>query len=177
MSKFRTISQANKIDPSRMKLVKGPHGRNLCRFCATEVLPPRRTFCSGERTKYSRRKLNGVWTVVVYKQGYGCVQEWCLRNSPKYAREAVFDRDQGVCALCGIKNSRKGNWQADHIVPVILDGGECGLSNLRTLCLLCHKRVTKELRAHLAAQRALAKFSPERDSKDKVVESCSKIPE
>jgi 5-methylcytosine-specific restriction endonuclease McrA len=44
-------------------------------------------------------------------------------------------------------------WDADHIVPVIEGGGECGLSNLRTLCRDCHKRVTAEL----AKRRALAR--------------------
>lgn len=41
-------------------------------------------------------------------------------------------------------------WQADHITPVVESGGGCGLENLRTLCLRCHKRVT----ADLAARRA-----------------------
>jgi len=42
-------------------------------------------------------------------------------------------------------------WQADHIVPVVHGGGCCGLENIRTLCLPCHKRETKEL----ARRRAL----------------------
>lgn len=153
MSKFRTINEASKTDPSRWKLVKGPNGRNLCRFCQEEVQPPRRTFCSGERTKYSRRKINGVWTQVVYRAGYGCVHEWCLRNGPRYARQAVFDRDQGVCALCGAQHTRKGEWHADHIIPVAEGGGECGLENLRTLCIPCHKNVTAELKKRLAEKR------------------------
>jgi hypothetical protein len=44
-------------------------------------------------------------------------------------------------------------WEADHIVPVIEGGGECGLENLRTVCLRCHKDATKKL----AARRARAK--------------------
>ena len=35
-------------------------------------------------------------------------------------------------------------WQADHIVPVAEGGGACGLENLQTLCLPCHKRKTAE---------------------------------
>ncbi len=30
-------------------------------------------------------------------------------------------------------------WEADHIIPVSLGGGCCGLENYRTLCLRCHK--------------------------------------
>jgi 5-methylcytosine-specific restriction endonuclease McrA len=50
--------------------------------------------------------------------------------------------------------SRNGHtWEADHIVPVIEGGGQCGLDNMRTLCLRCHKRVTAELRARLAGKK------------------------
>lgn len=143
MSRFRTINEASKIDSSRWRLIKGPNGRNLCRFCQIEVKSPRRTFCSGAKTRYSRRKINSIWTKVIYRQGDGCVHEWCLRNSPKYARETVFDRDQGICKSCGSKNSRNGKWQADHIIPVFAGGGECGLSNYQTLCIRCHGEKTK----------------------------------
>ena len=44
-------------------------------------------------------------------------------------------------------------WEADHIVPVVEGGGECDLSNLRTLCLACHRQET----ARLAARRAAAR--------------------
>ena len=44
-------------------------------------------------------------------------------------------------------------WEADHIKPVIEGGGQCGLENLRTLCLRCHRRATAEL----ARRRALAR--------------------
>jgi 5-methylcytosine-specific restriction protein A len=44
-------------------------------------------------------------------------------------------------------------WEADHIVPVIEGGGQCGLENYRTLCVPCHKRVTAELARRRAARR------------------------
>lgn len=44
-------------------------------------------------------------------------------------------------------------WQADHIIPVVEGGGECGLDNYRTLCTGCHQRVTKELRIRLRRVR------------------------
>ena len=37
-----------------------------------------------------------------------------------------------------------GLWDADHILPVKEGGGQCGLDNLRTLCIKCHKQVTKD---------------------------------
>jgi 5-methylcytosine-specific restriction protein A len=131
----------------------GPNGRALCRWCSLEVPAGRRTFCSD-------------W----------CVHEWRLRTDPGYLRERVFARDKGVCAACGLdaeaewrrikrlpagrrvgvlrdwglKNSRRSSlWDADHIEAVAEGGGECDLSNLRTLCLRCHRKATAELRERL----------------------------
>ena len=146
-----------------------------------EVTPPRRTFC-----------------------GDGCVHEWNIRSDANYAREQVWKRDEGRCALCGVdtgeqiehieraygsyqksqyggwvrwvpdkererelsaelerlsiplhrwrgrgksfRGKRQGIWDMDHITPVSEGGGSCGLENLRTLCLACHRHETRELR-------------------------------
>jgi 5-methylcytosine-specific restriction protein A len=131
--------------------VKQPDGK--CRWCSNELPKRRRTFCSDV-----------------------CVHEWRLRTDPGYLREKVFDRDRGVCAACGTdtmalrrdmrrldfaarrlflktwglkEGSRKSLWDADHIVPVAEGGGQCDLSNMRTLCLLCHRTVTTALRERL----------------------------
>jgi hypothetical protein len=128
-------------------------GRPLCRWCRTEVPKGRRTFC-----------------------GDVCVHEWKLRTNPGYLREHVFNRDQGVCAQCGVDTkkvrgdmrkldyaarrqmlrkwglkdgSRKTLWDADHIIPVAEGGGQCDLSNMRPLCLLCHREATAALRLRL----------------------------
>lgn len=121
--------------------------RGLCRRCGAAVPKGRLTFCSAE-----------------------CVHQWKLRTDSGYLREQVFARDRGVCALCGVDTEalrrdkrkldfaarrqfekqwgRRGSlWDADHVLPVSQGGGECDLSNLRSLCLLCHRRVTAELRA------------------------------
>ena len=138
----------------RATLQKGPSGRPLCRWCGLEVPPRRSTFCS-------------AW----------CVHEWRIRTDPGYLREQVFQRDRGVCAMCrtdthaayfDLKRSRgrhklkllarwrlkrlnrKTLWDADHILPVVEGGGECDLENIRTLCLLCHRQQTLELRARLS---------------------------
>lgn len=41
-------------------------------------------------------------------------------------------------------------WNVDHAVPVAEGGGQCGLENLRTLCVPCHRIES----AALAARRA-----------------------
>ena len=43
-------------------------------------------------------------------------------------------------------------WQADHIVPVVEGGGECGLENIRTLCTSYHKSETAKLRKRMAGK-------------------------
>ncbi|MGH9614454.1 MAG: HNH endonuclease [Bryobacteraceae bacterium] len=143
----------------RAALPSGPGGRPLCRWCNLEVPTRRFTFCSD-------------W----------CVHEWRLRTDPGYLRDQVFLRDQGVCALCradtraayfelkrsrgvhrqkllahwGLKRlTRKTLWDADHIVPVAEGGGECDLENIRTLCLLCHRGQTEELRRRLSLAKRL----------------------
>lgn len=150
MSRYRTIT----ANPQRNILRKGPNGRNLCRFCGIEVTPPRRTFCSGDRTHYGRRKLNGIWTKIVTRQGFGCVHEWLIRSSPQYARQTVFDRDHGICVSCGTQHNRNGDWHADHITPVWAGGGEAPLSNYQTLCKICHLEKTKK-EAHVRKQQRL----------------------
>jgi hypothetical protein len=139
----------------RNNVPRGPNGRGLCRWCSLEVPPRRFTFCSEF-----------------------CVHEWKLRSQPAYLREQVLLRDKGVCASCGIdtmkefrslryargdkrvklraywglgKRIRRSLWDADHILPVVEGGGECDLDNLRTLCLLCHREATRQLRTRLRA--------------------------
>lgn len=50
-------------------------------------------------------------------------------------------------------------WEMDHRVPVAEGGGSCGIENLRTLCAMCHRRETAELRARLKRNRARAKHN------------------
>jgi 5-methylcytosine-specific restriction endonuclease McrA len=109
----------------------------------------------------------------------GCVHEWKLRTDPGYLRDQVFERDRGICAACGIdtvvlrrdarkldyaarrqflktwglrERSRKSLWDADHVIPVAEGGGQCDLSNMRTLCLKCHAAATAALRNRLAGR-------------------------
>jgi hypothetical protein len=137
----------------RKSVPRGPSGRGLCRWCSLEVPRGRYTFCSEF-----------------------CVHEWKLRTQPAYLREKVLERDRGICAGCGTDTiaaarklrfsrgsgrmvllqywglrtrSRKTLWDADHITPVIQGGGECDLSNIRTLCLRCHRTATIALRKRI----------------------------
>ena len=46
-------------------------------------------------------------------------------------------------------------WEVDHIVPVVEGGGECGLDNLQTLCLACHKAKTAAMRKRVSDEPML----------------------
>ncbi len=153
----------NHLPPSTARTMRGGYAAKeekesgQCRWCSLPVPKPRRTFCSEF-----------------------CVNEWKLRTDPGYLREQVLARDKGICAICrvdtlaawlnikrarferrklmliewGLKSlTRRSLWDADHIVPVVLGGGECDLDNIRTLCLKCHRKVTLELRQARAAAR------------------------
>lgn len=143
----------------RSDLRTGPNGLPLCRWCDLEILAKRRrTFCSDY-----------------------CVHQWRLRTDPGYLRDQVFARDRGLCAVCGIDtvaaynalkrargtaraaglhlygmksiSSRRSLWDADHIIPVAEGGGQCDLDNIRTLCLLCHREATMQLRARFRCKK------------------------
>jgi hypothetical protein len=108
----------------------------------------------------------------------------------------VFARDRGVCALCGLDTealrrarrkldyaarrrfekdwgSRNHLWDADHIVAVAEGGGECDLSNMRTLCLKCHRQVTADLRMRLRTRTS----PPDRSETPVGTAGASPIPE
>lgn len=144
MSKFRTIKDRNKALGVR-PLQRGPNGRFLCRYCNEEVPKNRRTFCSKE-----------------------CVHEYKVRSDWRYARRCAVKAAGGaICAHCGLNCSElqkrlrklppderkklaeeygipksrilKSIWDADHIIPVHLGGGESGLDNIQILCWACHQ--------------------------------------
>lgn len=59
-----------------------------------------------------------------------------------------------------VDRADEGNaWNGDHIVPVYKGGGECGVENLRTLCVVCHAKVTAEQARERAAERRRLKMA------------------
>lgn len=150
-SKKRYLDNRGFIDPKSLPI--NFEGFRCCRYCNKSIRPPKRTFCSND-----------------------CIHEYRLRTNNSYLRNKVFERDKGICAMCGtdtkliakeIQSCKSGDeknrllkqnnipktrkilrrnggslWDADHIVPVKDGGGQCGLENIRTLCISCHKKIT-----------------------------------
>ena len=53
---------------------------------------------------------------------------------------------RGIRTFCSCESQPEGSfWEADHIVPVVAGGGQCGLLNFRTLCVPCHREATAKL--------------------------------
>jgi 5-methylcytosine-specific restriction protein A len=116
--------------------LRGPNGRVLCRWCGTEVTPPRRTFCSGGGIRFHRG--GATW-----EGAWGCVEEWRVRTSSSFLRRVVWARDRGRCAGCRRAcGGLRGAWVADHRHALCL-GGSGGLDNLQTLCRECESVKTR----------------------------------
>jgi very-short-patch-repair endonuclease len=71
------------------------------------------------------------------------------RDARKRAKEAARE----FKTKHGIPPTRKRLWDIDHILPVVEGGGSCDPSNLRVLCLKCHKQETSKLRTRLYSNR------------------------
>lgn len=132
---------------------RGPNGRQLCRWCDTEVVAPRICWCSDECVRQYQRVWN--WAAV---------------------RRYVIERDRETCQRCGTTDPpvpperdrqlweggptirsryRYDPWDVDHIVRVT-DGGTDDPANLRLLCMDCHVAVGHEQRAESSPQSPLA---------------------
>ena len=58
-----------------------------------------------------------------------------------------------------------GLWDADHIIRVADGGGMCGLENIRTLCIPCHKSVTAAGATEAARKRREKMMQADQTSK------------
>lgn len=89
---------------------------------------------SGRRTAYCSRACEDLYRIP---------RDW------NFARHLARRRDKYKCVRC----AARGTHEVDHILPVSEGGGGCGLDNLRTLCVCCHRHETRKLAARRAEQR------------------------
>ncbi len=150
---------------------KGPNGERLCYNCHGPMPKDKRKVnctpkCAQEwRAKtspsYMRHLIFKRDKGICAKCGTDTVDLQRQFNSIRVGRQLGAhprgdeDRDRFLKAH-GIPWGRVGSdwWDADHITPVIEGGGECGLDNLRTLCIPCHQEATRDLHARLKEKRA-----------------------
>jgi len=75
-------------------------------------------------------------------------------------RGGVIERDGGVCRLCGKDLSNVPSWltEVHHIRPKC-EGGTDHPSNLVTLCVMCHRRITSEAASAESGVHRLKRWS------------------
>ena len=112
---------------------RNPESQNLCRFCGVVVPKGRLYWCSDN-----------------------CVTAARLQNDWNLIREAVFRRDKYSCRKCGRSRVDRGFVPECHHLISVAEGGTHDLSNLATLCSLCHKEETAKLKTRLS-ERALSR--------------------
>jgi 5-methylcytosine-specific restriction enzyme A len=157
--------------------------QQLCRRCGDPIVENRRrTFCSDECVHQWRLTSDPAYLrQQVFERDRGVCAgcrldtQALLRYFPRGWRyyQRIGERQVvssaewiELCRALGIPQSRAENaslWDADHIIPVIEGGGECDLSNIRTLCICCHRAATMELRRRMASRKA-AQIQTETDS-------------
>lgn len=138
---------------------RGPDGRPLCRWCSEPVGKGRRSWCSDECVdQYMLLVDPNHARLLCYERDRG-VCTLCKLDTvafEKKARQRIKELKLGLfrTSYVTLEHPMHGQvevpvwrdlWDADHIVPVSEGGGLCGLDNYRTLCLWCHKEVTREM--------------------------------
>ena len=100
-----------------------------------------------------------------------CRTNFSTVSSPGGARFVLWERDGGVCAVCGVRcdlfgSTRNGNWSADHIYPLwLVDRSQPEAyrywmpENLQTLCAKHHTEKSRsEARARAYVRRQLREY-------------------
>ena len=116
-------------------------GRRVCSWCFTDVPKGNRTRCG-----------NALCTVMIEE-----ITMW------RACRNRAMRRAGYRCALCGGRAE-----EVDHIVPVKL-GGTSDASNLRPLCLPCHRSETARLAKERASYKARTPYPKHVGAKREVV--------
>lgn len=129
-------------------------GFRCCRYCNQSVKPPKRTFCSAECVHEHRLRSDGTYLRrQVYARDKG-ICAICNIDTKKTARDLhglkgvehdEMRKKYNIHKKRKVTSMRKnggGLWDADHIQRVVDGGGECGMENVRTLCISCHKIIT-----------------------------------
>lgn len=158
------LSLQRKLDGRSRPARKDETGTWRCRWCEGPCPGRKRSFCSEECVHQWRLRTDTMYLrAQVFARDRGvCAVCSCdtealmakLRALRLHRRSEFYARIKA----CGIPEHRVYGslWDADHVVPVSEGGGECDLSNIRTLCIPCHADAT----ADLARRRARRKGTP-----------------
>lgn len=140
-----------------------------CRWCNGDVhrlSERRRTFCSDECVHEYRLRSSPAYMRQQVRKRDRCICALCGLNTFKLAKELrrltgpnlehleiELFKSKGLKPVKFVGTKKRSLWAADHILPVVEGGGECGLENMRTLCVWCHNKVTAELKIRLGQKK------------------------
>jgi 5-methylcytosine-specific restriction enzyme A len=147
-------------------LPKGPNGRPLCRQCSQETEPPRKTFCSDACVHAWKVRSQGAYArEQVFERDRGVCA--CCGLDTETLKQLLYRvrNEKGEMAYLNLQiyyysqtgyrfEIDKHFYEVDHVVSVADGGGSCGLENLMTLCVPCHRRKTKEWHRNRFKRRA-----------------------
>lgn len=142
-----------KRPPRFPPLRRDAHGKMLCRGCGGAVPHDRRTWCSQECKE--RNDPSVTYALVRVRDRGVCAlcgldteglrrRLWSSRHESLNSYDAVL-RILRAAGWPRIGLFRKRLYEIDHIIP-FCQGGSHAPENLRTLCIPCHRRVTREQR-------------------------------
>lgn len=149
-------------DPGYVRRLLEERDKGVCASCGVDCIRMRRRYPRPygppRPDQYDRRFWNGH---AFLRDRYNLsvkVYEKAIR-SRRWTEAA--EKRRNAMTRAGWPFSRSTFWDADHIVEVVNGGGQCGLDNLQTLCVPCHKAKTKRLAAELAQRRRKPSPQPE----------------
>ena len=90
---------------------------------------------------------------------------YAFRTTWAVLRWQILKRDDYTCEVCGMHSTDDFAMEVDHVEAKCLGGDQWAQSNLRTLCVKCHKAKTASDMAKLAALRR-SKIPPKNQSLD-----------
>jgi 5-methylcytosine-specific restriction protein A len=139
--------------PPASSLAKTEDGLPCCRWCNKGVMKPRRTLCSAECEHQLKLRISGRYLRDCVYLRDKAICSICNTDTKLIAKQAIqldgserelYLKDNSISLKrkIWIRKHGGGLWDADHIIPVKDGGGLCGLENLRTLCIPCHKKIT-----------------------------------
>lgn len=149
-----------------VKAIVRPDGKPPCRWCKGPVERPRRNWCGNPVCvhEWKRRTSWGLTRADVFKRDGGVCSGCGLdtktldprvilaaitasRESEPEAigRRMLLYRNLESAYAWGRIHKCESPWQADHVIPVVEGGDWFAMSNLRTLCVPCHRRETAAL--------------------------------
>jgi hypothetical protein len=154
----RIMAEATFARERRIRKRDGRADWKICLWCGSLCEGHLKKWCSNNcALEWAIRRSPGIARAEVRKRDHGVCSDCGLATESleNWLREArpnrggpAFDSwvEMWIQALgLGPGARARGFWDMDHIQPVSRGGGGCGLENLRTLCIPCHRKHTAML--------------------------------